>query len=143
MYTDSTGVYEIVQPTGTGPWGVRWMLPKEAYLSLRHIAPAGAPFASNPMGFRPTYARRLENGDIVVVNSYMGSTRGDGSTPSVPFQGEVLQLSGDFDPSANPLTTGFDFGKPNLGFDTSMVVLQLPPINGARGLILPVFADRR
>lgn len=135
MITDSSGVYEVIQPAAAGPWAVRWMLPNEAYRALRRLPP-GAPTGLNPMDLRATYARRLDNGDVMVVNGYLGKTRG-----GQDFNGEVLQINGDFDP--DPLRHGFDYGKQNLGFDLSMIVFQLPPIQGARGLVLPVFADRR
>lgn len=135
MITDPSGVYEIIQPSAGSDWAVRWMLPREAYPAIRRLG-AGAPSANNAADLRATYARRLEDGDVIVVNGYLGTTIG-----GQPFNGEVIQLSGDF--NADPAAAGFDFNKPNLGFDLRMIMFQLPPIQGARGLYLPVFADRR
>lgn len=135
MFTDASGVYEIYQPNPGGDWQVDWMLPNEAYRAMRRIG-GGSPDGNSAAGLRATYARRLDSGDIVVVNGYVGRTLN-----GARFSGEVTQINGDFDPSGTGV--GFDFGKANLGFDISMIVFQLPPISGTRGLVMPVFADRR
>ncbi len=135
MYTDASGVYEIVPNTAQNRWDVRWMLPNQAYQAIRRLV-ANAPSANSAKSLRATYARRLDDGDVLIVNGYVGTTRGGGD-----FKGEVLQVNGDFDSS--PTGTGFDWGKKNLGFDLKTIVFQLPPIDGVRGLVNPVFADRR
>lgn len=167
MFTDSTGVYEIVPvtPDGSGNrWRVRWMLPNEAYRVMRGIynlydttRPApfnvpGTPSSRNAFDLRAMYARRLDSGEVLVVNGYNGTTRGDFQAGGqflnrLPFSGEVVQVDGSFDtavdpanPNANP---GFSFLKTNLGFGTFSIRFELPPITNARPLIQPVFADRR
>lgn len=163
MFTDATGVYEVV-PTG-GAWQVQWMLPNEAYRVMRGVyniydttRPApfnvpGVPSSDNPADCRPTYARRLDSGEVLIVNGYSGVTRGnlqiDGSFLNrLTFGGEVVQVDGGIDqlpvnpanPNANP---GFSFQKTNLGFGYLSLKFQLPPISGARPVLQPVFADRR
>jgi len=135
MFTDATGVYEISSPGGTA-WVVDWMLPNEAYKFLRNVP--GAPpaiFANNPLQLRATYARRLDSGEVLIVNGYVGKYR-----DSSQFTGEVVQVNGDIFAQVGD---GFDWNSPNLGFDYTSVRFQLPPITGTRGLYQPVFADRR
>lgn len=145
MFTDSEGVFEIIQPgAAVGsvdpnlPWVVRWMMTKESYRALRRTVPANVPTNSNPRDFRPTYARRLDSGEVLLVNGWQGTKR-----DSSAFSGEVLQVSGDIDLTNNPLVEGFSFSKLNLGFNTFSIRVELPPITGTRDLFLPVFADRR
>ncbi len=140
MFTDATGVYEVVQRTAGGPWETRWMLPAEAYVSIRR--PRSAPpydrsrLAVNATALRPTFARRLDSGDVLVVNGYVGQ-RFDGRR----FQGEVVMLDGSFDgPATDP---GYALTKRNLGFTALSVLFELPPVVGARGLVAPVFAQRQ
>jgi hypothetical protein len=143
MFTDATGVYEIVNPTGApSAWGVRWMIPNEAYKFLRNAVsptwPAGTAnvFVSNPLQLRATYARRLDSNEVLIVNGFVGKYRDSRS-----FTGEVVQINGDSD--ATPGNPGFDWNKPNFGFDFASVRFELPPIMGTRGLYQPIFADRR
>lgn len=154
MITDATGVYEVVQRADPRPpgmrdpsgqaWVVRWMLPREAYRVIRRLgAPPGQPWlgmptASNPRDFRPAYARRLDSGQVLVVNSWSGLNRG-----GAPYQGEVLEIEGAVDPTENNAVMGFGFTKVNLGFASTSIRAELPPVQGARGLVIPVFADRR
>ena len=154
MLTDSTGVYEVVlrpdpRPAGVrdpsgNAWIVRWMLPREAFRVIRRAGSPpgqpwlGAPINANPRDFRPTFARRLDSGEVLVVNGWGGPTRGGGA-----YQGEVLHIDGDVDGTETNATSGFGFTKVNLGFYSSSIKAELPPIQGARGLVLPVFADRR
>lgn len=126
MIADGTGFYEVAQ-TAPGVWTTTWMMPREAYLALRRSG-TDALLDSNPVELNAVYARRLDSGDLLLVNGYSGRTRGGGR-----FLGEVIQIAEeDYDPT-----------KRNLGFKTSSLVFELPPIQGARGLSSPVFADRR
>ncbi|CAN5689771.1 hypothetical protein BH11ARM2_BH11ARM2_10120 [soil metagenome] len=131
MVATNDGVYEFTpQSINSSVGNVQWYLPVEAYKSLRHTKTGNnAPdAATNVGGFRPTFARRLESGEVLVVNAYQGR-RGDGSD----VFGEVIQLSGDeFSPTVR-----------NLGFNLGSLRYELPPIQGTRGLIQPLFADRR
>lgn len=144
MFTDATGVYEIMPSNVAGQYQVRWMLPREAYKVLRRTgAPGGQPWlgvpsTQNPVDFRPTYARRLDSGEVLVVNNYSGRR-----LANTEFLGEVIQLDGDVDTTNDNTLFGFGFGKTNLGFRSLSVRFELPPVQGARGLVLPVFADRR
>lgn len=146
MVTDNTGVYEL-SGSGSGNWQARWFLPREAFVSIRTTGRTNpVPTAKNPADFQPTYARRLESGEIVVVNGYVGRQKlnGPGSfgiSPGDPYGGEVIVLSGDIAPSA--ADPGFSPNKRNLGFDNFSVRFELPPIQGVRGLVAPTFADRR
>jgi hypothetical protein len=40
-------------------------------------------------------------------------------------------------------TPGFDFNRPNLGFNRLSVQYELPPVQGIRGLVRPVSAVRQ
>lgn len=143
MFTDTSGVYEVVQ-SGTNPdvWTVVWMMPKQAYRSMRRDLNDN-PSILNPQDFRPTYARRLESGEVLVVNGYVGTYRKALFTdPYIQFNGEVLQVDGDIDPTGIG-AYGFGFGKKNLGFKSLSVRFKLPPVQGARDILLPVFADRK
>lgn len=151
MITDSTGVYELIQQDPNGAtvadrsrWGVRWMLPVEAYTFMRRntlISPAAgyAPgdLSNNALGFRPTHAVRLDSGEVLVVNSYVGRTFGPSSQE---FKGEVVLIEGRFGDSIIP---GFNLAAPNLGFNSLSVRYELPPVVGVRELIRPLFAARQ
>jgi hypothetical protein len=118
------------------------MMPREVYKVMRRTG-GDVPTTDNPLDFRPTYARRLESGEVLIVNGYSGVYRRLLSTdPWVDFQGEVIQVNGDLDSTGtNP--DGFSFNKRNLGFRSLSVKFLLPPVQGARGIVLPVYADRR
>jgi hypothetical protein len=135
MFTDGSGVYEIVQPDSGGDWVVRWMLTNEAYRVMRRTG-ANVPANSNPRELRAAYARRLDSGEVLVVNNFFGRTRG-----GQEFAGEVVQLDGTI--AADPSEPGFHPLKLNLGFDSISVRYQLPSVQGTRSIVLPVFADRR
>lgn len=138
MFTDASGVYEVYQPT-VGPteaWVVRWMLPKEMYKVMRRAS--NAPTNDNPRDLNATFARRLDSGEVVVVNGYLGQTRG-----RTPFSGEVIVLDGEFDLAADNALPGFSFQKENLGFKSLSVRLQLSKLSGVRSISAPVFADLR
>lgn len=138
MFTDNDGVYEVWDNSGV--WTVRWMLPKEAYKVMRRVAGSDT-LATNPNDFLPSYARRLDSGSVLVVNSYAGK---QGGVNGSEFLGEVFEVDGSFDDgSGNPNLFGFSFSKKNFGFNWFSVLFQLPPVTGARGLVVPVFADRR
>ncbi|MCW5937833.1 MAG: hypothetical protein KIT11_11070 [Fimbriimonadaceae bacterium] len=142
MVADTTGVYELVQVppnNSASPWVVRWMMPNEAYLGMRRRG--SAPFdpnemAGNPRGTIPMYARRLDSGEVLVVNGYVGRRANDAR-----FEGEVLLLDGGFD--GDPDDPGFALNKLNLGFQRLSVKFELPPIVGARRLIGPTYAQRQ
>ena len=139
MFTDADGVFEIT-PTGpSGAWTVSWMLPREAYRAMRRDSGTNALFNSNPKDLRAYFARRLDSGEVLLVNGYTGTTRGGAS-----FNGEIIQVDGEADTSATANGQfGYNVTKTNLGFKTFSIRFELPPIQGARGLIIPVFADRR
>jgi hypothetical protein len=149
MFTDETGVYEIVPGSSNTTGAVQWMLPNEAYRVMRRFgAPAGqpwlgAPSQSNAMDLRAMYARRLDSGEILVVNGFQGLRR-----DRTPFAGEIIQLYGAPDPagqsSLDNMDFGFSFNKVNFGFRATSVMFELPPVRaGTRGILIPVFADRR
>ncbi len=113
MITDSTGVYEVVQNGAT--WNVVWMLPNEVYYAIRNV------------NFRAVSAKRLINGQVLITNSYNGI-----NAFGTNFYGEVTQWVGNtFDPNVL-----------NMGFASTSVKLELPPIVGTKGLRNPQFADR-
>lgn len=131
MAATNDGVYEFTPDSLEGSTAsVRWFLPGEAYATLRHTGNNAPDAATNVVGFRPTYARRLESGEVLIVNAYQGR-RGNGSD----VFGEVIQLAGD----TFQLTGNVN----NLGFNLASLRYELPPIQGARGLVQPLFADRR
>lgn len=137
MFTDATGVYEVVQNVANGPWVVRWMMPNEVYRYLRNNGGSPATiFNNNPLALRANYARRLDSGEVLIVNGYVGR-RLDGAE----FSGEVVQVDGDINPAAG--STGFDFNKRNLGFTFGSVRFELNLLTETRKLYQPVFADRR
>jgi hypothetical protein len=140
MFTDSSGVYEIYQPTvGQDlPWIARWELPREMYRSMRRDTGTNVPTTANPRDLTAMFARRLDSGEVIVVNGYLGKTRG-----VTPFTGEVVVLNGDFDPGLDNSQPGFDFGKQNFGFSSLSVRLQLSTLTGVRNITAPVFADLR
>lgn len=145
MFTDGEGVFEV---TGSGAvWDVRWMMPKQAYTAMRRDGSDNLVFSENPNDFRPTYAKRLDSGEVLICNGYGGwYQRALQSDARVPFTGEVILVDGDFDPS-NAAPFGFGFGKLNLGFKTLSVRAQLDnrasPDRESRGIVLPLFADRQ
>lgn len=141
MLSESTGVYEIIQDlVDPDVWRTRWMLPRDAYVGMRRPRQAGPYTANqlrfNPRGFRPMHARRLDSGDVLVVNGYYGRdfiNRG--------FSGEVVIVDGSFGGSGNQ--PGWDLSRPNIGFNALSVTFELPPVQGTRGIVNPVFAERQ
>jgi hypothetical protein len=140
MFTDASGVYEITPDVTGSVWTVDWMLPSNVYTVLRWFQIGGNPIqivkSSNPQGFQPGFARRTSANTVIVTNSYVGFYQ-DGS----PFGGEVLELEGTLSSGAG--VAGFSFNAPFLGFGPLSIRFQLPGITGGRGLLAPVFADRR
>lgn len=126
MVADDSGVYEFNYSPSTTVANATWMMPNEVYRVLRRTS-EDLPASSNPRDLRATYARRLETGEVLIVNGYNGTCR----DKSIKFTGEVVQIGAP---------TG---SARNLGYDTSSITFVLPPVQGARGLVLPVFADRR
>ena len=117
MFTDATGVYEVVRNGNT--WGVVWMMPNTVYRALRGVE------------LRATAAKRLTNGHVLITNSFFGRTD-PGPGGQRDFFGEVTQWLGN---TYNPAVQNF-------GFAANQVRLELPPIVGTRGLRNPQFADR-
>jgi len=136
MFTNSTGVYEVTQDPVSKNWIVEWMLPTSAYISMRQSLFNGNLLPTNAAGFQPTYARRETDGTVIVVNGYVGQTIG-----GAPYSGEVLELEGSTAATAN--VSGFNFAKPNFGFNSLSIRFELPSVQGARGIEAPVFADRK
>jgi hypothetical protein len=144
MIADANGVFELIQQDPNDPvlkdrWIVNWMLTKEAFTGIRRPDGPG-PFSagsldSNPSQFRPMYAQRLDSNDVLIVNGYVGATRG-----SSAYHGEVLMVEGSPGTSDSP---GYSLGAPNLGFAPLSVKYELPPVQGIRGLRRPVFAIRQ
>ncbi len=140
MATDADAVYEFTisaavlgnanldptqNPSGGGSLRPSWMLNEAAYSTLRLASRVSD---TNARYFRPMYARRLDSGEILVVNGYRGLAY-DGTS----FAGDVSLLDG----------RTFDYGTQNLGFTSSSLQFELPPLTGIRGIVSPVFADRR
>ena len=141
MITDATGIYELVQNSGDpNQWDVNWMMPKEVYLNLRRegAGPAWsvAQLGQNPGGFVANYARRLDNDDVLIVNSYTGTYF---DTSRGLFNGEVLIVEG----STGVPGPHYQLGAQNFGFNELAIKYAVPPMQGARGLMRPVFAARQ
>lgn len=136
MYTDRYGVSEVVRNSVQNRYESRWFLPDEVYRVIRRRGRDEIPTGSNPLGFRAQYARRLESGDVLVVNSFVGRTRNNSG-----FSGEVLILDGAFGGSGRQ--PGFAWNRINFGFNSLSVKFELPPVLGGRPIVGPVFADRR
>jgi hypothetical protein len=142
MIADSTGVYEVLADSSNPvALNTRWMLPSWAYRSMRRPASAvGVVSGNNPTSFFPTYARRIDDDNVIIVNGYNGVTLGN-----APFEGEVVQVDGAFGSGvvADIDKPGFSVFAHNLGFNFKSIKLLFGPVEGTRGLSLPVFADRR
>jgi hypothetical protein len=134
MFTDASGVYEIYQTGAT--WTCRWALPREMYRAIRRDNTTNVATGQNPRDLLPMYARRLDSGEVIVANCYLGLTRA-----KTPFTGEVIVLNGDPDTTLNNAIPGFDFGKINFGFNSQSVRLSVSTLTDVRNLIAPVFAD--
>ncbi len=128
MITDANGVYEVPAPTGNAESApATWYLPADAYTAMRRTGRFGGPAGNNPAGFRATYARRLDSGEVLIVNGYVGKRRN-----GTDFFGEVIQVDPDYSTTTE-----------NLGFRLTSIRYELSGITGSRGLVQPVFAERR
>jgi len=110
------------------------MMPNEAFTAIKQTTSNGfpVPAANNAVSLRALFARRLDSGEVLIVNGYSGYTYGGGA-----FLGEVMQVNGTPNSSSTAL---------NLGFTSASISLDLTgtlPNTGTRGILLPVFADRR
>jgi hypothetical protein len=116
------------------------MLPMEAYVGMRRPRAAGpytvAQIGDNPLRFQPRYARRLDSGEVLIVNSFLGRLW-NGSN----FAGEVALFDGRIGGSGD--SPGYDVTRPNLGFNSLSVIYELPPVQGIRGITRPVYAERQ
>ncbi|MDK3156934.1 DUF4159 domain-containing protein [Kamptonema cortianum] len=158
MVSLDSGVYELVKRTSlvnpaNTAWVVRWMLPREAYAGMRR-ARTSVPsvrfnqtgFLGNPNGFKPMHARRLDSGDVLIVNGHTGTKNipsGGARFAVEEFYGEIFIADGTFSSSPNPNVPGYGVGRANLGFCSLSVLFELPPVQGTRGIINPVFAERQ
>ncbi len=171
MVTDRTGVYEAVPVAApvAASAGVpedkyrkvlrtRWMLTDEAFRAMRRTQTGGAASGTfvvssdAPSALRATYARRLDDENVILVNGYLGTTFGryDAGVGAVVgrdrFDGEVLQIDGRLDPAVQPRGTignGYNVQNDNLGFELRSIRVRFGTTEGARGILQPVFADRR
>jgi hypothetical protein len=152
MVAESDGVYEVqylanqADTAQTLPGGLNldWYLPSQVYRSLRNTGVGtNSLMLGNPTNLNATYAKRLDNGDVLIVNGYSG-TFYPGNTGS--FTGEVIEVNGNPGVSSTvPPGSGFGYNtsNPNLGFGIQSLRLVLGAIQGGRQLVLPSFADRR
>lgn len=143
MVTDASGVYEFAY--GAPPAAsefiptVQWMMPNEVYRAMRR-GPGGI-LATSPHDLRAVYARRLESGEVLIVNGYFGQIRGTRNANGTfsnrqPFRGEVVQVDGRLSPALWTAT--------NMNFGNTSITFRLETNSkDTRGLVLPVFADRR
>jgi len=138
MITTSEGVFELLGDSTSSRWVCVWAMPSAAYKAIKRNGMALSP--DNPIGFNPSFARRLDSGDILMVNSYAGS-----KLSGAAFNGEVIVVDGSLstDAAFDPFDGGFNWNHRNLGFNTNSVKLAIPPAAGMRPLAQPVFADRR
>ncbi|HWP30959.1 MAG TPA: hypothetical protein VNK96_04420 [Fimbriimonadales bacterium] len=112
-FADRTGVYEIVQ-SGTN-WLVRFMITNSVYESIRGVK------------LQAAAAKFLQNGDLLITNSYYGKTN-----TGANFFGEVTQWNvANYNPTL-----------PNFGLSATDIKAELPPVVGTRGLRIPQYADR-
>lgn len=149
MLSTDRGVFEVWErpdpagPVGATRWEVRWMLPTEAYVNMRRSSLTATTFtladlSLNSLRFRPMHARRLDSGDVLIVNGYTGTTRG-----GAEFNGEVVLVNGNFASGTDIRQPGYDVNRINLGFNSLSILFELPPVQGIRGIVRPVFAERQ
>jgi hypothetical protein len=143
MIAEASGVYEFdVDPTvqnksgdlvgaTSGDLGTPvWFINNAAYTSLH-----GGGNGNNAFQFTPAYAKRLDSGDVLIVNSYVGKNLARNA-----YNGEVVMLNGGSGGTGGT----FAVGAQNLGFTPQSIKFNLPQgSSGVRSLIAPIFADRR
>ena len=135
MVADAQGVYEFNYAPGVVSPSVSWMLPNAAYVVMRHTGLSIS--GNNPVQLRAVYAKRLDSGDIILVNGASGPRRRVASGLTAEgnaFNGEIIQIDGSWNSSR--------WSTANLGFDAKSIVFEIPPVQGIRGLVHPVFANR-
>jgi hypothetical protein len=144
MLADAGGVWEIVQDATSvneERWIARFALPNGVYTATRRRLADDVLLSTNPLQLDARFARRLDSGEVLVVNGYVGRKRPDGAGRQAPFSGEIVLFDGTI---RQPLDErGFAWNIRNLGFDSLSVKYELPPVDGTRSIISPVFADRR
>ena len=84
------------------------------------------------------HARRLDSGDVLIVNGYKGTKKNVSA-----FDGEVLVIDGKIGPEPDARIPSYDVNRQNLGFNALSVLFELPPVQGIRGIVRPVFAERQ
>lgn len=147
LLTTSTGIYELQVPL-TGTIGdtlpVSWMLPTEVYSNFIRTRIGGAELVRDPNNIpvrpillRPRQARYLDNGNLLIVNSYSGETlvRSGGDVEVRDFPGEVFELE----------SSDYNLQQDGLGFRPSSIVwstLDKPALSGSYPLRKPSSADR-
>jgi hypothetical protein len=156
LVTTSTGIYELQVPL-TGTIGdtlpVTWMFTNEAYSlgvrrrlgGIRLQTVDGNPNSPplQPILFKPRQARYLLNGNLLIVNGYMGSTVGISNNQEVliDFPGEVFELrASDFNPNDTDPSDGS-----LLGFSNGSILWSTadrPAMSGSAPLRKPSSADR-
>ncbi len=137
MVSDNSGIYEgIFDPANPGSGlSLDWFMPNEVFRVIKQVPSGGGPVPAgqNAQNLRALYARRLDSGEVLIVNGYTGNTRN-----GAKFSGEIMQVDGTVNTTRWTLL--------NLGFGSTSITLdlfgQVPGI-GTRGLLMPVFADRR
>jgi hypothetical protein len=145
------GVYEVTYnpaavsstPTNTpGFLPVSWYITNEAYRTMRRANELASPVTTgdNPLDLRAMYAKRLDNGDVLIVNGYIGKTTGGNA-----FSGEVVELNGGTGGASGSSSYGYGYNMTatNLGFGRGAIRFTLNTSKSIRGLVLPTFADRR
>ncbi len=147
LVTTSTGIYELQVPI-TGTVGdtlpVTWMLTNEAYtnfvrrqLGSSELADDGSGNLLRPILFKPRQARYLDNGNVLIVNAYSGTTlvRSGNNIETREFPGEVFELK----------ASDYREGQANLGFGYGSILwstLDRPELSGSYQLRKPSSADR-
>lgn len=147
LVTTSTGIYELQVPT-TGTVGdtlpVTWMLTNEVYtnhirrrLGGNDLAEDGSGNLLRPILFKPRQARYLDNGNVLIVNAYNGTTlvRSGNTIETREFPGEVFELN----------ARNYQANQDNLGFSNSSILwstLDRPDLSGSYQLRKPSSADR-
>lgn len=148
MVADGTGVYEATYSPSLGQTqalNVDWMMPNEVFRVIQQTGSgtSAQPAPQNAQDCRALYAKRLDSGEVMIVNGYYGSTIGaypyNGTVGATSFTGEVLQVNGIIGAG------GYSTSSTNLGFNSTSITLDLRTAGatGLRGLVMPVFADRR